>query len=131
VHHESSCLGSLPRLMAEVRLRPAVGMKNIEVAVVVDIDDACAPAPGTVGNAEPVRVVDKDGGAAVVDVQAVPDRRDVVVARPRDARDEPVEITVVVDVPDCRAHPVLDAPQDGRVEAAKGAVTVVEGELSR
>ena len=121
----------LPHLVTEVRFRPAVGVIDVEIGVVVDIEKAGAPTPGSVRDPESRGVIDQ--AAAIVRVQAIAPGFEVeaLVAGPEDAGHEPVEIAVVVDVAERRPHSVLSCAENRIVEAPERAVTVVDGELGR
>ena len=110
-----------------IKLKPAVGVVDVQVAVVVEVDEATAPTPAAVGHAS--RIGDVHECAAIVAVQAIADSRQVgghVGPDGQDAADEPVQVSVAVIVADGAAHAV--AVDDDRMvgDVAESAVAVVE-----
>ena len=125
------CPRLVPGEAAElVELGPAVGVVDVEIAVVLEIDEAASPAPAAVRDIRHLGGVDEN--TVVVAIEAVADPRHVsrhVLADGENAADEPVQVAVAVVVADGRAHAV--AVDDDLVvrHVAKGAVAVVEEHL--
>ena len=109
---------------------PAVGVVDVEVAVVFEVQETASPAPAAVGDAGLVGHIDKR--PVVVPVQAIADPRYVrrhIVADGANAAHEPVEIAVAVVVADRRTHAV--AVDDHLVvgDVAERGVGVVDEHL--
>src|SRR5690606_32716961 len=95
-----------PRVLAH----PTVRVIDVEVAVVLEVDEAGAPAPTAVRNARKQRDV-RELAVAVVAIKTIAYRvhgaeRHGSVRR-EDARDEPVEIAVVVVIAERGTHAVV------------------------
>ena len=108
------------------RLRPAVGVVDVQVPVQVEVRETSAPTPAAVrhprafGNIEEL--------AEGVAVEAVAEREHAPAAVVRDAqygRDEPIQVAIAVVVAERRTHAVAVDDHAPVRDVAEGAVAVV------